>query len=255
MSDVVLESIDDLPEPLHDLFEQNGEGWRLKEFEPAEEVEGLKSALETERSARKQLDRQLRETKSRLPEDFDPDEWKKLRAEARKREEEKAKAEGRWEELRTKLQQEEKEKRESLQAEFEEKLKQRDAAIHDLTVKTDIRSALSEAGFLPESHDMLEAYFERQGADVEWTDDGPRGVIPDDLHGPKPISEAVKEFAGTEAAEIFLKKGGATGGGASPGGSGGGGTPPKKNRSDMSKSEKVKFISEHGQDAFLALPE
>lgn len=236
-----VESLDGVPEEAHDFYVQDGDIYRLDaegvEFE--EDVQGLKSALEKERDARKALE-------GKLPKDFDPDEYKTLKQQAEERERREAEERGEWEKLREKLKQEHQETVEEL----EQEMAKRDNAITRLTVERELTEAISRVGVRDEYRQAVKALLERAGPTVEQTDDGYRGVFPDDLHGNKPIGEYVEEWAESEEAEPFLAATNATGGGASGRSPGGAAT---KSLSEMSENERMDFIDQHGIDRYREL--
>ena len=240
-------SLEGIDEQYHGLYEKHGEGFRLsvEGVEFPDDVAGLKKALDTERTRRKEVEKQI-------PEGFSPERWSELTEAEKKREEDKAKAEGRWEDLRSKLQQEHK----AALTEKDEALGHRDGVIRELTVTTELQTALADAGVRPKLIEAAVAYFEKKfGPEVEWEDGKmPRGVIPDEVHGNQPIADFVKAWAETEEADDFIESSGGTGGGAAE-------TQKRGDRAVKTKadlktvSEKVAYIKAHGDDAFLALPD
>lgn len=233
-----VDSLEGVPEEAHDFYTQDGDGYRLdvEGVEFKEDVQGLKSALEKERDARKALE-------GKLPKDFDPDEYKTLKQQAKEREKREAEERGEWEKLREQLKQEHQETVEELKQE----MRKREAAISNLTVDRELTEAISRVGVRDEYRPAVKALLERLGPTVEQNGDGYRGVIPDEVHGNKPIAEYVEEWAESEEAEPFLAATNATGGGASGRSPGGAVTKPL---SEMSEEEKMDFIDRHGLERF-----
>lgn len=236
-----VDSLDDVPEEAHGFYTQDGDKYRLdvEGVELKEDVQGLKSALEKEREARKALE-------GKLPKDFDPNEYKTLKQQAEERERREAEERGEWEKLREKLQQEHKEAVEGLKQE----VASRDRAITSLTVDRELTEAISRVGVRDEYRSAVKALLERLGPTVEQNGDGYRGVIPDEVHGNKPIAEYVKEWAESEEAEPFLAATNATGGGASGRSPGGAAT---KSLKEMSETEKMDYIDRHGYESYRDL--
>lgn len=240
-----VESLDDVPEAARDLYVEDGDGFRLpvEGVESEEEVSGLKSALA-------KLKRDLRAAKDKAGQvsDDDLDELERLRAEAADREEKKAKEEGRFDELRQKLT----DKHEKELQEVREQLGRRDKVIETLTVKNELRSAISEAGVDPKYHKAVEALLRERGPKVDWNGDGlPQGVFPDEVEGDQPIGEFVKSWVDTDEASIYMPPETGSGGGGH-GGEGGGGKRASwdgKKYAEMSFDEKREYLASDANPA------
>ena len=243
----VVESLDEVPEAVREMYKQDGDAYRLEvegvEFE--DEVAGLKTALEREREERKKLAKALKGKPDLTAEDAE--ELERLRQERAEAERKKLEAEGKWEELRTKLQKEYDEKVQAKAAE----VKERDSYIERLVVDNELRRALTEIGVHKDYLEAVEAMMKLRGPRVQKGEDGYRGVFPDELHGDKPITEYVQEWAKTDQAQRFIEASGATGGGAS--GRGAGGAGKTKAFKDMSEQERMDYIDEHGLEKYKAL--
>jgi hypothetical protein len=227
-----VESLDDVPEAARALYEERDGAHYLPVtgVEKPEDVAGLKSAL-----AKVKRNLAEAEKKAGRVSDDDLEELERLRTESREREETKAKAEGRWEDLRAKLLKEEEGKRKPL----EDKLQTYERVIERLTVTNELRAALSEAGFDPGYHEAVEALLEKRGPRVIWDSDMPKGVFPDEVHGDQPIMDYVTAFAKTKDAERFLPPKVASGGGAT--GAESKGVDTTKSWGEMSPDEKVAY--------------
>jgi hypothetical protein len=234
-----VKSLDDVPESARELYSEDGDGFVLgvEGVEAEEEVGKLKRAHERT----KQELAKLREQAGRVS-DADLDELQRLRAEAREREERKAKEEGRWDELRGKLQEEHKKGLDVL----ETKLKSRDEVIQHLTVTNELRSALTESGVRPEYVRAAELLLKERGPTVDWQDGQmPKGVFPDEVHGNRPIAEVVKEWAKSDDADAFMPRETKSGGGAGGDrGKGGQKSYEGKKFSEMTPDEQVAFTEE-----------
>lgn len=133
--------------------------------------------------------------------------------------------------------------------EFEEKygdiVKDRDAKdkqLNTLLIDGGLKDHLTQAGV---SANLIEAVQHLiKGKHASEVKDGTP------LIDGQPLGEFVKTFVAGEHGKNFLKAADNAGGGA--GGSGSGGTPTGKKISQMSISEKTKFVTEHGKDAFQA---
>lgn len=94
---VTVESLDSVPEAVRGFYEEADGKFRLAVdgIRTEQDIQGLKSALDKEREARKALEKR---TKS-LPEDFDADEWQRLRQDAEERAQREAERKGEWDKL------------------------------------------------------------------------------------------------------------------------------------------------------------
>lgn len=231
-----VESLDDVPEAARELYQERGGAYVLPVagVEPDEDVAKLRNAYE---SVKKQRD-ELRGRASRVSDD-DLEELEALRAEKAKREEEKAKAEGKWEELRAKLQ----EKHQADLSERENKLKTYERVIEELTVTNELRAHLGKAG-VTDYLDAAEALLMRRGPKVKWEDGKPVGVFPNEVEGDQPISDFIGEWVKSDDAKRFLPPANGAGGGAT-GGRGRGSDAPSwqgKKYADMSVEEKSAYL-------------
>lgn len=77
--------------------------------------------------------------------------------------------------------------------------------------------------------------------------------IGDSSGGAMTLTQLVSEFKSKDAFAPLFSASGKSGGGAKPG-SGGGAPATGKKKSEMDLNERAAFISEHGQEAYLALP-
>lgn len=114
----------------------------------ADPTEGLKSALQKEREARKALEKQAR-AYSGLG--LSPEEIAELKASREKAEEEKARAAGEWDKLREKLN----EQHESELANLRKQLASLETSEHEARIESGLKSALMEAGVTEEGATLL----------------------------------------------------------------------------------------------------
>jgi hypothetical protein len=245
-----IDSLDGVPEALHEHYTQSEDGKYRLNAEGIEDVSGLKSALAKEREERKRAKEALDKLK-----DVDPEEYQTLKKEATERKEKKLLDSGKVEELIV-------ERTSRMKADYDKQLKdlstERDALqqkltqLDQLTVDNAMSAAAAKAGVLPEALPYVlrhgrEVFRVKDGQIVALKDDQP--VIGKDGTSPMSMEEWLGELASSSA---FLFKA-SSGGGAAHKPAGSGGAPARK-RSDMSPQEKAKFIGEHGTDKYLALP-
>lgn len=209
-----------------------------KEFEEAAEAwleqQGIKSALDSERDARKKAEQKLRQLDG-----VDPEEYKRLKADAEKAEEERQRAEGNFEQLLEK----ERGKMQELIAERDEKIEALTASLESTLIESAAKSAISAHGGDAE---LLLPHVTRSAKLVE-RDGRHVAVVVDDKGEPRlaPDAKTAQDYMGIEHLVNGWKADGkypgafagtgASGGGAPPGsggGGGGGGAPRSVSASD-----------------------
>jgi len=252
--EVTLESLETVPEALHELYEERDGGFHLrpiKGFVPEGEVSGLKSALAKEKDKR----RSAMERLSSLPEGFDPEtdlaELAELRKEREERETQKAEEKGEWEKLREKQQKAhesaiaaEQEKNSSLRQQLDTVLRKNAAVTHLNEADAFVDAALPHV----------------MGQTKTITEGGEERVIVVDEHGERRLNkdgndmtmaELIEEMSGVPKYACLFKGSDATGGG-SPGRKGARGARSKALK-DMTEAEKIAYTEEHGEEAFRKL--
>lgn len=236
----IVDDLEALPEEVRGFYKQDGSSYKLdvEGVEFPDDVKGVKNALNSERRMRQNLEKQI----AKFPQDFDADRWEELKDLAdkggKKVEPDPADIAKRWEK---KL------------SEKEEEIARRDAQIKNLTVDLELDRAIADSGFIDDARvrNAVKALMEKRGPAVVEGENGYMGVFKDDVGREVPIVEYVKGWARTEEAEPFLPSSGAKGGGSK--GSSAGGVGSKKPYSQMSEQDKVAYVREHGQAAFLEM--
>lgn len=261
-----LDSLDGLPEDFHEDYEKREDNkYHLKILssyvskDSVEDVSGLKSALHKERENNKTAAQQLRELKERVGE-VDPDEYQRLKDLERQIEEDKAKKAGEWDKLKVQM-----------SDKHQEELSKRDGrekkllgALEQKTVDADAVSALNEhKGNVTLLLPHVKAHVrmvEEDGAFV--------ARVVDDAGNPRvngdgnflTVRELVSEMRDQETYAKAFENTVKSGGGTPPNGSGGQGSggkgviPSDLKRSTMTTKDKVAFIRQHGEDAYMELP-
>jgi len=259
-----LDSLEELPEELHEEYEEKDGKFHLKllkGFVPADKVEdvsGLKSALQKERENASNASKKARALEEQFA-GFDAEEYQRLKELEASEEEKKAEKKGEWDKL--KLQMTEQHNTELA------KQKAREAALltalERKTIDADAVSALNEMEgnvtlLLPhvKAHVRM---VEEDGAFV--------ARVVDDAGNPRvngegnflTVRELVSEMRDQETYATAFKAGVKSGGGTPPGGAGGdkgkkGVIPADLKRGGMTTKDKVAFIREHGEDAYMELP-
>lgn len=260
----VLDSLQDLPADLHDSYvEREGKFYLqgLENFVPKDKVEdtsALKNALEGERKAARDAAKALQELKGKLG-DANVDELLQLKAQQAKLEEEKAKAEGRWEDLKRQLNES-----------HNKDLQTRDQKVKSMqsTLERYLLDGAATAAIVSEQGStVLLMPIVKQHCRVVETDSGEYVVRVVDKDGnPRvngkgdymTIADLVSEMRTQDdyAGAFKAKMAGAGGGSAGAGAGGNGGSMPKdvKRSSLDTVQKKVAYITEHGKEAFDALP-
>lgn len=138
---LVVDSLDALPENVRDLYQQDGEKFRLQ-LDGYEDPVGLKSALQKERDAAKQAQKQA-SAWSQLGKT--PEEIQQILEAQRKAEEDKAVKGGEWEKLKAQMLEQAAKEREKLEL----SLKAKDSAIERYLIDAQATAAISELKGVP----------------------------------------------------------------------------------------------------------
>ncbi|MAM60853.1 hypothetical protein [Maritimibacter sp. UBA3975] len=237
---IELSDLSGLPEGLQSVVETEGETSTLDltKLMPAEDLTGLKSALQKER--------ENVATYSKLGK---PDEIQQRIADL----EEKAKGTGKGaEEAQAKL--------DAMEQKYQGEISARDERITKMmqsNAQASLKAELAKVGFISEAIDdiaataMARLQFNEDGTPKVLTSDGKPMIGNGPDHGAT-LAELAKELA--EAKPYAVRDGGKGGGGKPPGS--GGGTPPTgAKRSEMNHSQKAAYIRENGQSEYNKLPE
>jgi hypothetical protein len=260
------DSVDQIPEAIRDDYAEVDGKYVLKvlqDYVPkdnVEDVSGLKSALHKERDNGRELARKLRQIQEQTAA-IDMDEYNALKEAQAKAEEERAKRAGEWDNLKNQLVTKHSEDKSAWEKEKAGLL----SAFEGQVSENAAMSALAEHKGNPL---FLKAHV--LGAIKVVRDDAGRFVtrVVDDAGNPRmngegkflTVSDFVKELRENDAFAGAFTGAGSSGGGTPPGAGQGqgargkGGIPSDLKRGSMTPRQKVDFIREHGQDAFMKLP-
>ncbi|MCG7598875.1 hypothetical protein MHM84_03690 [Halomonas sp. McH1-25] len=244
-----VDSLDSIPEGVRDQYVEAEDGKFRLDLDGYEDPTGLKSALDKERSEKRERDRQLREMQKRY-DGIDPDKTREMLSRLEQDEESKLIAEGKMDEVIN-------QRTERMRAEHERQLTQLQQEAE--TAKTfadkfrgrvlsdEVRAAASEVGLIDTA--ARDAYLHAQT--MFQVDDEGNVVAKEeagfDANG-KPLTlKSWLESMRDSAPHWFPV---AKGGGA-PGSNG---TRGSVKRSAMSAEDKYAYIQKHGQKAYLDLP-
>jgi len=208
----ILETLDDVPEQLHELYVENDGGYVLDVDESVENlprIKTLKNAYERVKEQHKGAASELKELralKSSLPEDFDPTEIETLRAKAQKS--------GEPDEHVAKIREQLERKFQSEVGTREEHIAKLERALDKLVVDNGLDASLDKAGIAPKFKAAARALLRERGV-VKRIEDGDAFVanVETDM-GPMDVAEFVKSWAASEEGRAFVapaEGGGATG--------------------------------------------
>lgn len=260
------EELDQIDEKFRELYtEKDGKFYLdVDVIDDLPQVGGLKSALQKERDANKQLKKDLQSTVDKYR-DIDPEKAREAQRKLQELEDKSLLDSGKLEELVSK-------RTERMQADhqqqvkgFQDKLSEREKELTstrqhlaNLQIEAAITRVLTsktgkDLGIIPQAiPDIV-----RRARDIFNLDDKTGSVIPHRADGsvlygkdpgtPMPMDEWLSSLK-PDCPHYF-----APSGGAGSGNDGGGGIPKKK-RSEMTAAEKAAFIGKYGQEAFLNLP-
>ena len=247
----VVETLDGVDEALHGLYAKGEDGkfrLELEGAETAEDVAGLKKALEVERKRAREYEKRVKA----LPDGLDErlEELELLRKEREDREARKAEETGQWDKLKAQLQEQAAKERERLQKEIEG----RDGKIDLLIRRNEVTRELVAADGYPE---IMEPHVLGRTQTIQ--EDGEWKVIVVDTKGERrlgkdgndmTIKDLVAEMSELPQFAPGFRGSDATGGGASGRRVAGGGNSRTKPLKDMTEAEKQDYISEHGLEAW-----
>lgn len=215
-------------------------------------------------AALRRVKKELKEAKaalSQLPEGYDPDAVRELIEEKQRREQEDAEKKGQWDKLAAKMrEQAEKEKQT-----WEQERTQLEADLANELIDARVAILLQKPG-LEGSAKLLLPHV-RANTRVVKGENGKRQTVVVDEEGearinaktgePMTIEELLIEMRDSDDFAGAFKGSGAAGGGAPGRGAAGGGVRSKyRTKADFNTvAERVAFIGEHGQEAYLALPQ
>lgn len=201
-------SADDIPEEHKEMYSEASDGRFVLDIEDVDnhpKVRGVITAnTENKRKAQERLAK-LEEAEAKLaalPEDFDPDEWLRLKSDAKPDEQMQALKDQQARALDA-LKAKHKADLDAVTAQVSE----RDGYIDGVTRDSALQAALDEAGFDPMHKPMLAKFLGDQ-IKVRREDDGRRVAFADtDLGEVSPL-EYVKEFAGKQGKAYLAKPSG-----------------------------------------------
>lgn len=268
MLKAIVESLEDIDETLREEYVEVEDGtFRLKALEgfvPADKVQdvsGLKSALKKERENAAAAAKKAKALEEKLG-GVDLDKYEEMLTAQAEAEEREAEKKGEWEKLKAQM-------REQHQKELETREQRTTRLKKELERHLIDSQATSAINELQGNVTLLLPHVKAHVTLIEGDDGSYKAQVVDDTGTPRvngdgnllTIKDLVSEMRSSEVYAGAFKATEKSGGGTPPadggkGGSGGGdGKPPKdQRRSEMSPKEKVAYIKEYGNDAFMSLP-
>jgi len=230
-----------LADPLKEHYTKDGDGYKLETDFVPEDTSALKSALQKEREARKDLVKEIAKYK-----DIDPDKARAAQVKLDEIEQKQLEDAKEYEQLKGKLAGEKQAAVDAVKSEFEPKLQKTQSKLREVM----IRKALQDEALKhdPISAESIEAFVELAEKQVSM-DDELNLVIEGSTSND--ISEFVKNLSETPKFGVFFKPDVAAGSGASTQKKAGAGTKTtEKKFSDSSNLEKSRYITQHGLEKF-----
>lgn len=195
-----VESLDGIDESLHEHYVEKDGGYylNLEDFGKHPGAVTLKTTLNRVNKDKEALASKVAELESKvegLPEDFDPDEWTRL----------KAGEGGKPDEAIQALKDQHARALEAAKAKYSKELEaaleqvaERDSYIDSSIRNDELRRALREVGVDMDQHEEVLLDHLGKQVKVQRTDDGKRVALVDTDLGEVPVSDFIKEWAGTK---------------------------------------------------------
>jgi arginyl-tRNA synthetase len=221
-----VESLDGLDEGVQQFYQQVDDGKYRLAVDGLEDTDGLKSALEKERKARREYEKKMKSL-----EDVDPDEYRQLKQQQQKAEEEKLQKEGEFEKLREKWSKE----REQERQKYQEQVNELNRKLDTLYLDKEIERAALNAGVIPEDLEDVMAITKHR---IKRADDGETIVVLD--KDGEPSQSTLDKFFSQdfkEAKPKFYKSDVLPGSGSKPGGGPGPSRDTAMSRQDFIKEQ------------------
>lgn len=246
----IVESLDDVDENLRQLYQPADDGKFRLDVDGLDDTQGLKSALEKERKAARDAQKKIKEMQDRYG-DIDPEAHHKMLEQFENDEDARLAAEGKYKELLAKqaerINSSHDKRYAALEAQLNEERSYR-AAASEAMLEAAVLAAADKAGVHKYAKEDAVALAKRLfDSDAKGKPVAKEGVF--DAAGQPLTLESM--FSESKETRPHWFPANANGSGSGQSGSDvRAGTP----RSQMTPKQKAAFISKHGKDAYLALP-
>jgi hypothetical protein len=251
---LVVDSLDEISEGLRSEYTEKDGKFHLN-VDGIEDTSGLKTALESERKARKELDKKIKRWEALGKTD---EEISALLAEHEKTERERAEKDGDHAKILKQHQDKWAKEKETLESELNAARSSERNAI----ISTSVMAALTKAGATEEGADLLP---DRLASRIKFeTEDGKRVLKIMQADGETPMAGSGKDGSATfddlvkEATEKWpslFSASGKSGSGKPPGSGPTGGTGAKRKSDFKTEKERAAFVDANGFPAYQALPD
>lgn len=255
-----LDSLEELNEELRPLYRPREDGKFELLKAVSDEISGLTSALKKEREAASSKARQIEQLQKEASKykDLDPEKAREALQKIQELEDQQLLTEGKVEELLTKRTERMRLDHEGQLKKLQESITERDQRLEaqqkhleDLLIDTSIRDAAAKAKVLPSAIDDVlfraRQIFRLENGKVVPRDRDGNLVYGADGKEPETVEGWVSGVLAKQAPHLWGPSSGADASRPGPKGT--------KPRSKMTQDEKVQFISQHGREAYLALPD
>lgn len=229
---LIVDSREGIPEGLADYYQEQEDGTFRLDVEGAktdDDVSRVQEALNKERRQRREIEKELKDIKAVLPDDFDADEWDRLKSAGG------GDLDAKLEEQRERLSKRYGKEKESLQSELEK----RDAAIRKLVAENGLEAAMAKANVAAPFRPAVKAMFLSR-IQIDNEGDTPTATL-DDL----PVDQALKSWAESEDGRHYVAAPQNSGGGASGGGKGGNNQRNPWKRETRNLTEQARLMREN----------
>lgn len=257
---VVVDSLEGVDEALHALYRETDDGLvlDLAGIDDHPDVAGLKKSQQRALDEAKKAKRERDEIEERY-DGIDPEQAREAIA---KYEEWEAKGgvpdeDAIPRELHEKRVEAAKEKARKAEEKLQAELDQKNEAIEQLVVRSELTDAIAKAGFLDDYHDDVFRALMSKGPTVSYDGDTPRGVFKDELGDTVAIEDKVAAFAKSDAADKYMPASGnngtGSGSGRGPRGGRGGANPFAEETRNV--TEQMRLMKENPDQARILAAE
>lgn len=238
-----VENRDGIPEGMEEHYQETDDGFQLEvdgDIKTKDDIEALETVVNKERKLRREAEKKAK----KLPDDFDRDEWERLKElQAKQDDGDSSKKEDA----------ELKRLEEKYEARLDEATNERDKyknTLYNRLKEQDLEKHLRRVNVADQYLPAVKALLKDKVKVIEEDDDikAVAGVAEKDL------GKFIEDWAKTDEGKTYIAAPDTSGGGNRKGG-GNGGVGDVKSKADLKTSkEKSKYVAEHGLEAYKALP-
>lgn len=212
----ILENLEGLPEEMHQFYVEKDGKYYLdldQDIRLHPDVAALKNALDRQKTDNKTLKDKVTDLEARvatLPEDFDPEEYARLKAAADDDDDDDPKKKKKKDDELTRLHEQRitrmKTEHETAIAAKDAEIAEREATINRLVVDQSLEEALTAINVKPEFRKAVRSLL-RDKVKVGEDDNGnPVAIVETDLNPELPIAKFAEDWAGSDEGQPFIGK-------------------------------------------------